>query len=76
MEKVFVFGHKNPDTDSVCGAIALAYLKNIKKQKEYIPYILGEVNNETKFVLNYFKINKPLYLNDTNLLNTFFVLIE
>lgn len=67
MEKVFVFGHKNPDTDSVCGAIALAYLKNIKKQKEYIPYILGEINNETKFVLNYFKINKPLYLNDTKL---------
>lgn len=67
MEKVFVFGHKNPDTDSVCGAIALAYLKNIKKQKEYIPYILGEINNETKFVLNYFKVNKPLYLNDTKL---------
>ena len=40
---VFVVGHKNPDTDSVCGAIALAYLKNIKKQKEYIPYILGEI---------------------------------
>ena len=67
MEKVLVFGHKNPDTDSVAGAIALAYLKNINKKKEYIPYILGEVNNETKFVLNYFKINKPLYLNDTKL---------
>ena len=67
MEKVLVFGHKNPDTDSVTGAIALAYLKNIKKQKEYIPYVLGEINNETKFVLNYFKVNKPLYLNDTKL---------
>ena len=67
MEKVLVFGHKNPDTDSVCGAISLAYLKNIKKNKEYIPYILGEVNNETKYVLNHFKINKPLYLNDTKL---------
>ena len=67
MENVFVFGHKNPDTDSVTGAIALAYLKNIKKKKNYIPYILGEVNNETKYVLNYFKVNKPLYLNDTKL---------
>ena len=67
MEKVLVFGHKNPDTDSVCGAISLAYLKNIKKKKKYIPYILGEVNNETKYVLNYFKIDKPLYLNDTKL---------
>ena len=67
MEKVLVFGHKNPDTDSVCGAIALAYLKNVKKKKNYIPYILGDVNNETKYVLNYFKVNKPLYLNDTKL---------
>ena len=67
MEKVHVFGHKNPDTDSVCGAIALSYLKNIKKKKNYIPYILGEVNNETKYVLNHFKVSKPLYLNDTKL---------
>ena len=67
MEKVLVFGHKNPDTDSVVGAIALSYLKNLKKKKDYIPYILGEVNNETKYVLNYFKVSKPLYLNDTKL---------
>ena len=67
MDKVLVFGHKNPDTDSVCGAIALAYLKNIKKNNNYVPYILGEINNETKYVLNYFKVNKPLYLNDTKL---------
>ena len=67
MEKVLVFGHKNPDTDSVCGAISLSYLKNIKKKKNYIPYILGEVNNETKYVLNHFKVSKPLYLNDTKL---------
>ena len=67
METVHVFGHKNPDTDSVCGAIALAYLRNIKKKKNYVPNILGEVNNETKYVLNYFKVSKPLYLNDTKL---------
>ncbi len=67
MEKVLVFGHKNPDTDSVCGAISLSYLRNLKKKKNYVPYILGEVNNETRFVLNYFKVNKPLYLNDTKL---------
>ena len=67
MEKVLVFGHKNPDTDSVTSAIALAHLKNIKKKKEYVPCVLGEVNNETKYVLNHFKVNKPLYLNDTKL---------
>ena len=67
MEKVLVFGHKNPDTDSVSGAISLAYLKNIKKKKEYIPYILGEVNNETKYVLNYFNVKTPEFLEDVKL---------
>lgn len=67
MEKVYVFGHKNPDTDSVTSAIALAYLKNLKKKKEYLSCVLGEINNETKYVLNYFKVNKPIYLNDTKL---------
>ena len=66
MDKVYVFGHKNPDTDSVTSAISLAYLKNIKKQN-VIPFILGEINNETKYVLNYFKVNKPSYLNDVKL---------
>ena len=66
MERVLVFGHKNPDTDSVTAAISLAYLKNVKKQNVE-PYILGEINNETKYVLNYFKVNKPLYLNDVKL---------
>ena len=63
MNKTYVFGHKNPDTDSVTSAIALSFLKGIKKQ-EVIPCILGEINNETKYVLNYFKVNKPIYLND------------
>ena len=66
MNKTFVFGHKNPDTDSVTAAISLSYLKNIKKE-DVQPFILGEINNETKFVLNYFKIKKPLYLNDVKL---------
>ena len=66
MEKIYIFGHKNPDTDSVTSAISLSYLKN-KMGYHTIPCILGEVNNETKFVLNYFKVNKPLYLNDTKL---------
>ena len=66
MESVYIFGHKNPDTDSVCAAITLAYLKNRKKILA-TPYILGEVNNETKYVLNYFHVNKPHYLNDVKL---------
>lgn len=66
MGEIYIFGHKNPDTDSVTSAISLAYLKNIKK-KCSIPCILGEINNETKFVLDYFKVDKPIYLNDTKL---------
>ena len=66
LEDIYVFGHKNPDTDSVCAAISLAYLKNLKKE-HVTPYILGTINNETKYVLNYFKVSKPLYLNDVKL---------
>lgn len=59
----FIFGHKNPDTDSVCSSIALSYIKNELGEKT-IPKVLGNINNETKFVLNYFKVPVPSYLND------------
>ena len=59
----FIFGHKNPDTDSVCSAIALSYLKNQLGDKT-IPKVLGNINNETKYVLDYFNIQQPSYLND------------
>lgn len=66
MEKIYIFGHKNPDTDSVTSAISLSYLKN-KLGTKTIPCILGEVNNETKYVLKYFDEKEPVYLNDTRL---------
>lgn len=66
MEQTFIFGHKKPDTDSVCSAISLSYLKN-KLGYNTIPMVLGEINHETKFVLNYFKIKVPKYLNDVKL---------
>ena len=55
---ILVFGHKNPDTDTICSAIAYAELKG-KLGKDVKAVRLGEVNEETKFVLNYFKIEKP-----------------
>ena len=55
---ILVFGHKNPDTDTICSAIAYAELKG-KTGKKVKPVRLGEVNEETKFVLDYFKIQKP-----------------
>lgn len=59
----FIFGHKNPDTDSVCSSIALSYLKNALGAKT-VPKVLGNINNETKFVLDYFGVSAPSYLND------------
>ncbi|MCM1370497.1 MAG: putative manganese-dependent inorganic diphosphatase [Clostridium sp.] len=66
MEKVYIFGHRNPDTDSVCSAIALSYLKN-QLGMNTSPAILSDINNETKYALNYFNVKKPVFLNDVKL---------
>lgn len=60
---VYVFGHKNPDTDSVCAAISFSYLKN-KLGYNTIPAVLGKVNQETRYALDYFKFKIPRHLND------------
>ena len=63
MSKIFVFGHKNPDTDSVCSAIAYADFKDkIDSDNEYEAVILGEINPETKFVLEKFGFEVPKVL--------------
>lgn len=66
MEKVYIFGHKNPDTDSVCGAISLSYLKK-QMGINAEACILSEINPETRYVLNRFKVDVPKYLNDVKL---------
>ena len=66
MRSVLIFGHKKPDTDAVTSSIALAELKR-SLGINAIPYVLGNINNETKFVLNYFHIREPKYLNDVKL---------
>ncbi len=66
MDKIYIFGHKNPDTDSVTSAISLSYLRNLNHLNT-APMLLGEINNETKFVLDFFKVPKPKYLNDVKL---------
>ncbi|MGD7045033.1 manganese-dependent inorganic pyrophosphatase [Jeotgalibacillus proteolyticus] len=58
MEKTLIFGHKNPDTDTITSAVVYAYLKNqIGSNAE--PVRLGEINEETQFALNYFKTDVP-----------------
>ena len=61
---VYIVGHKNPDTDSICSAIAYAYLKNACEEGEYIPARAGQINQETQYVLNAFHVEAPLYLHD------------
>jgi len=58
MEKILVVGHKNPDTDSICSAIAYSDLKN-KLGLHTEPVRLGEINNETKYALNHFQMEAP-----------------
>jgi len=66
MSCVYIFGHKKPDTDTVTSAIALSYLKN-KLGIVAKPMILGKINKETEFVLKYFDIEIPEYLEDVKL---------
>ncbi|MBU9711740.1 manganese-dependent inorganic pyrophosphatase [Evansella tamaricis] len=58
MENTLIFGHKNPDTDSICSAIAYATLKS-KLGVNCEAVRLGEINGETKYALDYFKVDVP-----------------
>ncbi|MCC8354653.1 manganese-dependent inorganic pyrophosphatase [Bacillus sp. AF23] len=58
MEKILIFGHQNPDTDTICSAIAYADLKN-KLGFNAEPVRLGQVNGETQYALDYFKQESP-----------------
>ncbi len=63
MDKIFVFGHKNPDADSVCGSITLSNLKN-ELGMNTEARILSPINKETEYILNRFGVEVPPYLND------------
>lgn len=59
-KKVWVVGHKNPDTDSICAAISYAYLKNQSGDKKtYVAKRAGAVNEETHYVLERFGVEEP-----------------
>lgn len=67
MRKTYVVGHKNPDTDSICSAIAYANLKRQINGEEYVAKRAGELNGETEYVLERFGVEAPGYLNDVHL---------
>ena len=60
--QIYVIGHKNPDTDSICSAIAYAYLKNQSGTGEYIAKRAGHVSTETQYVLEKFNMEAPGYV--------------
>ena len=65
--KVYVIGHKNPDTDSICSAIAYANLKRILTGEEYTAVRAGRINEETKYVLERFDVDTPEFLSNVSL---------
>lgn len=66
MKKTLIFGHKKPDTDAVMSAIGLSYLKN-QLGLDTEARVLGDLNKETKYALDYFNLKEPRYLNDVKL---------
>lgn len=61
---IYIIGHKNPDTDSICSAIAYEYLKNTIHGGGYYAARAGQLNQETQYVLKYFQSPAPLYIED------------
>ncbi|BBF44660.1 manganese-dependent inorganic pyrophosphatase [Lachnospiraceae bacterium KM106-2] len=63
-KSVYVIGHKNPDTDSICSAIAYAELKKQITNEMYKAKRCGQVSPETRFVLDRFKVAPPEFVSD------------
>lgn len=66
-KKTYIVGHKNPDTDSICSAIAYAELKRRVTGNDYVAKRAGQINEETQYVLNKFKVEAPGLLKNVKL---------
>ena len=64
MGKTYIFGHKNPDTDSIISSIVMANFEKEMGNTEAVACRLGNINKETEFVLNYVGIEKPELIED------------
>jgi manganese-dependent inorganic pyrophosphatase len=64
MKKIYVIGHKNPDTDSIVSAIAYAELKKALGYDNYIPARAGKVNIQTAYILERFGVEEPEFMSD------------
>ena len=66
-QNIYVIGHRNPDTDSICAALAYARLKQLTGSSNVLAARAGEINVQTEFILNRFGIDVPLYLPDVKI---------
>lgn len=66
-DTIYITGHKNPDSDSICAALAYAEYKNANGDMKAIPVRLGDINRETKFILEYFGVEAPTLLETVRL---------
>lgn len=66
-KKIYIVGHKNPDTDSICSAIAYAELKRKVTGDDYVAKRAGQINEETHYVLKKFKVDAPGLLKNVKL---------
>ncbi|MDZ4991829.1 putative manganese-dependent inorganic diphosphatase [Clostridium perfringens] len=64
---IYITGHKNPDSDSICAALAYAEFKNKTQDIPAIPVRLGNVNQETQYILDYFGVEAPQFLETVKL---------
>ena len=64
MSEILVFGHKSPDTDSICSSIVMADLEQYLGMDTAVACRLGEINKETKYALDYFNVKAPKYIEN------------
>ena len=64
MDKIYVTGHKNPDTDSIVAALSYAALRNASGDRQFVAARLGHLSDETHMILERFGFDPPLYVKD------------
>ena len=76
MNKIYVTGHRNPDTDSVVSAMAYAALRNATGDREYVAARLGHLSDETNLILNRFGFEPPLFIKNKYMLGDEFSMLD
>lgn len=64
MDKILIFGHKSPDTDSICSSLVMADLQKKLGKENVIACRLGEINEETKYALKHIGVDEPKYIEE------------